>query len=146
MSRSGFDALDALAPDCAKGYLKTGEINTPHLPVRGGPDGGAYCAAGDISRFFDAFYGGKLLSAGFLEQVLGGERITGAGEVPSRGLLYLPQVAGYWRGHFGGDPGVSAAAFQDVDRRIEVVCLSNQASWAFRAFRVIREILASTDR
>jgi CubicO group peptidase (beta-lactamase class C family) len=143
MPRSGFDELDALPRDCARGYLKTGEINTDHLPARGGPDGGAYCSAGDISRFFDALHAGKLLSSTSLERMIGGDRVAGEGEIPSRGLIYLSNSTGYWRGHSGGDPGASAVAFQEVDRNIEVICLANEAAWAFRAFRVIREDLAS---
>ena len=145
MHRSGFDELDALPQDCAKGYLETGEVNTDHLPARGGPDGGAYCSTGDISLFFNALYAGKLLSAESLERMIGGGQVTGDGEVPSRGLIYLSTPAGYWRGHFGGDPGVSAAAFQEVNHNIEVICLANEASWAFRAFRLIREDLALID-
>lgn len=63
MSHSGFYRFDALPADTAKGYLDDGlATNAYRLPLRGGGDGGLYLSAPDLSRFWDAFAAGVILS------------------------------------------------------------------------------------
>lgn len=82
--RSGLFRFDALPADTAKGYLGDGlETNAYRLPLRGGGDGGLYLSAPDLSRVWDAFAAGKLLSpalaTAFVTPFADAERASGCG-------------------------------------------------------------------
>ena len=141
MSRSGFFHTADLPEDCALGYMEDGHANTRHIPARGGPDGGAYCTADDLSRFLDKLHAGGLLSPvcqALLYQI---PCETGSTERYACGQVHLHLDGITWVGHTGSDPGASAMVFRDLKNARNLICLANDASWAFKAFRLIRQVL-----
>jgi len=64
LEHTDFLRLDELPGTAATGYLfDVGDrTNTLHLPVLGNGDGGAFTTAGDLHRFWRAFYRGEIVS------------------------------------------------------------------------------------
>lgn len=92
MRRSGFFRSDDLPPETALGYLQNGRTNVFHLPVVGGGDGGVYLCAEDVSSFWAALFGGRLVTS---------ESVALLTEVVSDGH----PNGGYGRGVWLGDGG-----------------------------------------
>lgn len=69
LDRTGYLRLDELPGSAATGYLfdDGDRTNTLHLPVLGNGDGGAFTTAGDLHRFWHAFYGGEIVSPASVE-------------------------------------------------------------------------------
>ncbi len=66
MSDSGYFSTDCLPERTAFGYIEnkddgTWKTNFFAIPIVGGPDGGAYTTAADMTRFWSALRGNKLL-------------------------------------------------------------------------------------
>ncbi|HVN56181.1 MAG TPA: serine hydrolase domain-containing protein [Anaerolineaceae bacterium] len=73
MVDSGYYSLDALPERTAVGYIeeKGGfRSNIYSIPIVGGPDGGAFTTAADLTRFWDALLGARLLSPSTLAKML----------------------------------------------------------------------------
>lgn len=73
MSDSGYFRLDQLPERTAIGYID-GELswktNMYSLPIKGGPDGGAFTTVHDLGRFWDALLNDQLLSRQYTELLL----------------------------------------------------------------------------
>jgi CubicO group peptidase (beta-lactamase class C family) len=64
---------DALPARTATGYVEVdGEwrSNVLHLPVRGSGDGGIYSTAADVSRLWRAFFAGRIVSEGWVADMV----------------------------------------------------------------------------
>jgi CubicO group peptidase (beta-lactamase class C family) len=73
MHDTAFLRSDELPGRAALGYLVIdGESRTNvfHLPVRGSGDGGIYSTVADISSFWSAFFGGRIVSTDSLAELL----------------------------------------------------------------------------
>lgn len=75
MLDSGFFESDHLPARTALGYLADKgdgiwRTNVFLLPVRGGGDGGAYVTAPDMNKFWDALFGGQLMSSPLRDQMI----------------------------------------------------------------------------
>jgi CubicO group peptidase (beta-lactamase class C family) len=64
LTDTGFLRSDELPGTAALGYLADDHdrTNVLHLPVRGSGDGGIYSTVADLSRFWDALFGGRIVS------------------------------------------------------------------------------------
>lgn len=69
LERTDYLRLDELPGTAATGYLfdDGDRTNTLHLPVLGNGDGGAFTTAGDLHRFWRAFYAGRIVSRASVE-------------------------------------------------------------------------------
>ncbi len=71
LHQSGYFAMDHLPANTALGYLKNnqGELitNIYSIPVVGGPDGGIFVTAEDMSRLWKAVFSGQLLKKSTLD-------------------------------------------------------------------------------
>jgi D-alanyl-D-alanine carboxypeptidase len=78
----------------------------------------------DASRFYDALFGGELVSA---ESLAAMETTTTStvGEVLGLGLQAVELPCGSFIGHSGSTPGYKAAAFNDVEHDRQFVILVN---------------------
>jgi CubicO group peptidase (beta-lactamase class C family) len=81
MSRSGLFEADQFPAGTAYGYFhdKTRDVwrsNIFSLPIIGGGDGGAYVTAPDMATFWDALFGGQLLSPSMRDMMLKAHTIT----------------------------------------------------------------------
>ncbi len=141
MADSGYFAMDALPSHAAIGYVRTDDgwrDNKSAVPVVGQPDGGAFTTLRDMDRFWDALLGGRLLSQGFVEELLG-PAVDAASEGPGAGYGYgvwtqqLPDGA---RLHYamGSDPGVGFESGFTSDRRVRVTVVRNTDGPCYSVF------------
>lgn len=72
LERTDYLRLDELPGSAATGYLfdEGDRTNTLHLPVLGNGDGGAFTTAGDLHRFWRAFYAGDIVSPTSVEAMI----------------------------------------------------------------------------
>jgi len=135
MNRSGFFEVDRLPEQCAIGYLDDGRVNTPHTPARGGPDGGVFCTAADLSSFFQTVHTTDWLSPDSKRLMFEDYRLGAEGEhtAYAAGQFHMLYHGLHWAGHTGGDPGVSAMVFRELKQDINLICLCNHGEGAFRA-------------
>lgn len=69
---TAFLRSDALPGSAALGYVAANglQTNVLHLPVRGNGDGGIYTTAADISALWRAFFGGRIVSPGWVAEMV----------------------------------------------------------------------------
>lgn len=72
LEHTDYVRLDELPGSAATGYLfdEGDRTNTLHLPVLGNGDGGAFTTAGDLHRFWQAFYTGDIVSPTSVEAMI----------------------------------------------------------------------------
>ncbi|MGG3744864.1 serine hydrolase domain-containing protein, partial [Paenibacillus chibensis] len=73
MLDSGYFRMDQLPERTAIGYIdgdQTWKTNMYSLPIKGGPDGGAFTTVHDLARFWDALFHYQLLSQEYTEILL----------------------------------------------------------------------------
>ncbi len=73
MSDSGYYRMDQLPPDTAFGYIDEAEswrTNIYAVPIKGGPDGGAYTTVEDLHKFWNALFAHKLLNPDMTDVLL----------------------------------------------------------------------------
>jgi CubicO group peptidase (beta-lactamase class C family) len=129
---------DELPGRAALGYL-TGygsRTNVLHLPVRGSGDGGIYSTAADISSFWRAFFGGRV--------------------VPERWVAEMTRPhserygLGFWLDHSrdvvmleGSDAGVSFRSAHHPGRGVTYTVISNTSEGAWPVARLLAERLSA---
>lgn len=132
---TAFLRADELPGDAAIGYLRTDDSRTNvfHLPVRGSGDGGIYSTVGDLSAFWDALYGGRIVSR---EWVL--ELLHSRSDVTKRSGTRARYGLGFWLHAStdtvileGYDPGVSFRSVHDPRRELTHTVVSNTSEGAF---------------
>ena len=91
MPDTAFLRSDELPGRAAVGYLPVEGVdrtNVFHLPVRGNGDGGIYSTAADIARLWTAFFGGQIVAADWVA-----EMVRPRSRVPSESMRY---GLGFW--------------------------------------------------
>ncbi|HEY7198373.1 MAG TPA: serine hydrolase domain-containing protein [Gaiellaceae bacterium] len=143
MSSSGYFALDEVHPRVAVGYVPGDPIRTNvfSIPVVGGPDGGAFCTAGDLDRFLRAFAAGNLVSDEARETVLTPHARDTDGWGYGYGFWLSPEDDEPLYGHSGEDPGGSARAWHLPGRDANVIVLSNLSAAAHVVDRMVQETM-----
>jgi CubicO group peptidase (beta-lactamase class C family) len=143
MIQTAFLRSDELPGGTALGYLHADGLRTNifHLPVRGTGDGGIYSTLDDITAFWDAFVGGRLVSPDTVEFM-----VRTHSEVESEQHRY---GLGFWLGPGpdtvqieGADAGVSFRSVRDRSRGLTVTVMSNTTDGAWPIARALREALA----
>ena len=86
--------------------------------------GNLVSTASDASRFYDALFGGELVSADSLAEMETTTTST-VGEVLGLGLQVIDLPCGSFIGHSGSTPGYKAAAFNDLEHDRQFVILVN---------------------
>jgi len=146
ISDSGYFALDRLPERTALGYAidevsGTWRANVGMLPVVGGPDGGAFTTAADMSRFWVALLDERLLSPHSTRRMLAPHAPAPEEGVDSwygYGLWltkYGPDVASIYA--MGADPGVRFRSSVHPGRALRVTILGNSD----RPIRALHEAL-----
>lgn len=158
MDRSGFFAMDVVAPDVAEGADPVPGAddsgvawrrNIYSYPPIGSPDGGAHVTAGDLIRFHEALVDGTLVAPKARDQMLtpkakygplgAGEHWTGFGfefEVDGTG-----SVANYWKE--GKNAGASGILTHYPKQAVTVVVLSNMQEGAWEPIERIQSMFSS---
>ncbi|MET0911343.1 MAG: serine hydrolase domain-containing protein, partial [Ilumatobacteraceae bacterium] len=145
MSDTAYLRSDELPGRAAIGYLDDDGLrsNVLHLPVRGNGDGGVYSTAADVSAFWDAFFGGRIVSP---ETVV--EMIRPRSEAPDMELSY---GLGVWLDEstgrvmmLGGDAGVGFVSTHDRRRGSTATVLCNQTRGSWPASQRLNQRLAAS--
>lgn len=142
MENSGYFRLDQLPAETANGYIDEGDqwrTNQYAIPIKGGPDGGAFVTATDMSVFWERLMDGTLVSDEMIKTMLqrhvaGTNHDYGLGvwirRDEEKPLKYF--VTGY-------DPGVSFHSAYYPQSGASLSVLSNKSSGAFEAMELIEE-------
>jgi CubicO group peptidase (beta-lactamase class C family) len=121
---------DELPDRAAIGYLEREGLRTNvlHLPVRGSGDGGISSTAADVHALWDAFFDGRIVSKGWLEEMV---RPRSDGPAPWRYGL------GFWLRRDdvvameGSDAGVSFRSTRHRTKELTYSVLSNTSEGAW---------------
>ena len=136
---------DELPGRTALGYLEVdgARTNVFHLPVLGSGDGGMYSTALDIHSMWAAFFAGRIVASGWVDQMVRPRSVASSGS-EDNGL-------GFWlsrsRGSVileGSDPGVSFRSVCSERGGLTHTVLSNTTDGAWPVTRHLEELLGST--
>jgi len=130
---------DALPARTATGYVEVdGEwrSNVLHLPVRGSGDGGIYSTAADVSRLWRAFFAGRIVSEGWVADM-----VRPRSDAPAHSKRY---GLGFWLHASsdavileGCDAGVSFRSEHNPRARATFTVISNTADGAWPIARFL---------
>ncbi|MBN2114856.1 MAG: beta-lactamase family protein, partial [Acidimicrobiia bacterium] len=133
LDTAAYDIEDQV-PDLALGYT-TQDINgeetgvlRPHtdlMPGRGFAAGGGYSTAGDLLRFRQALFGGRLLSAESVDLLITGKVQVREGAMYAFGFFDRLEAGRRVVGHGGGAPGICSSLGIYPETAHTVVILSN---------------------
>ncbi len=147
MERSGYFSLDQPPANTAIGYIPRGggrlTSNAYAIPIRGGPDGGAFVTVGDMRRFWRGLLDHKLLDRGMLEKFLA-PRVQIDPNDPARSHSYGVWIrttpeSGVVHSTVGSDPGVSMLSKISAEHGWILTVLSNVQDGAWSVARQIGE-------
>lgn len=149
MFDSGYFEMDRLPERAALGYIEEPEgnwkTNIYSLPVKGGPDGGAYVTVEDRVRFWQALSDHQLLSKEITQTLLK-PRVVVVDEDNIHygycGYMELDddrEVVKYIQ--MGYDPGVNFREVYYPDTKTTIVVCSNESEGAYEILKEIEHIL-----
>ncbi len=144
MHSTAFLRLDELPASAAIGYLpqRGWSDNALHVPVRGGGDGGAYTTAGDLARFWDALFEGRIVPLSTLREMLRSQHDFAEGS-RRYGL-------GFWLGAKddrvmleGSDAGISFRSSFEPTTRLLYSVLSNTTRGAWPLVKELESLVGT---
>jgi CubicO group peptidase (beta-lactamase class C family) len=141
MPDTAFLRSDELPGRAAVGYLEldgSSRTNVFHLPVRGSGDGGIYSTAADMSSFWSAFFGGRIVSTDWVAEMVR-PRSDVTRESKRYGLGFWLQESGNVVLLEGYDAGVSFRTVHDPGTRITHTVISNTSTGAWPLARFLDE-------
>jgi CubicO group peptidase (beta-lactamase class C family) len=143
MHDTAFLRSDELPGRAAVGYLAIDgrdRANLFHLPVRGNGDGGIYSTAVDVSRFWTAFFAGRIVSADWVA-----EMVKPRSHVPSESMRY---GLGFWLHEtsdtvtlVGYDAGASFRTVHNPATHLTHTVISNTSTGTWPITRRLDDIL-----
>ena len=145
MPDTAFLRSDELPGTAATGYLSIDGVsraNVFHVPVRGTGDGGIYSTAADVSSFWRALFGGRLVSPELVA-----EMVRPRSDVPRQSMRY---GLGFWLHEStdvvmleGHDAGVSFRSVHDPARNLTHTVMSNTSEGAWSLTELLDERLST---
>lgn len=146
MTDSGFFEMNALPPHTAYGYLDDGRTNIYEMSMKGMPDGGAFVTAPDMSSFWDALYGHRVLGPDMTAMFLQPHVVADPGGDDERYYGYGMWVAagdGVASRYTisGADPGVAFLSTRFVSNSVELTIIGNTESDAWPLFAVLKQTI-----
>jgi CubicO group peptidase (beta-lactamase class C family) len=143
MDRSGFFEMNEVLPQMAIGYIPPGSeegsrwrTNHYSLPLKGIPDGGAYCTAEDLCRFMDAFLCGRIVSEETKQTMLM-PHVIGEGWRGGYGVEFLEVEGIPVMGKGGADPGFSARLWHLPNQGLTLAVTANLSGVSSLALDVL---------
>jgi CubicO group peptidase (beta-lactamase class C family) len=143
---TAFLRSDQLPGRTATGYLvRDGQwrSNILHLPVRGNGDGGIYTTAADMSRFWWAFFDGRIVGRDWVAEMTRPHSVVPA-EHARYGLGFWLHETGRQVSLVGGDAGVSFTSTHDPSTDVTWTVLGNTDAGAWPVARAVRAVLAGS--
>ncbi len=146
MTDSGFFEMNDLPEHTAYGYLDDGRTNIYEVPIKGMPDGGAFVTARDMSSFWDALFGHRLLGSEMTGVFLHPHVAVNPGTDDDRHSgygLWIAATDGAVSRYTssGADPGVAYVSTCFVTDNVELTILGNTESDAWPLFSVLKEFI-----
>ncbi|WP_440895098.1 serine hydrolase domain-containing protein [Amphibacillus sp. Q70] len=149
MKNSGYFEMDCLPERTALGYMEDSEgtwkTNLYSLPVKGGPDGGAYVTVEDRIKFWKALMNYQLLSKEMTHILLKPRVVVVAEDNIYYGYCgYMElgdnkQIVKYIQ--MGYDPGVNFREVYYPDTKTIIAVCSNEQDGAYELLKEIENIL-----
>ncbi len=142
LSDTAFLRSDEPTGRMALGYLESSGLRTNvlHLPVRGNGDGGIYTTAGDMHRFWQALFNGRIVSEEWVTRMT-----SPVSTVPYEHARY---GLGFWLAEngpavmlIGGDAGVSFTSAHDPTTQSTWTVISNTTNGAWPLIRHLQSAL-----
>lgn len=142
MTDTGFLRSDEPSGRMALGYLRAHGLRTNvlHLPVRGNGDGGIYTTVGDMHRFWDALFEGRIVPTEWVTEMTQ-SRVEAPDEDGRYGLGFWLAPTGSEVRLIGGDAGVSFRSAHDPNRGSTWTVVSNSTDGAWPIVRQLRKAL-----
>jgi len=144
MTDTEFLRSDEMPARTATGYLLIDGVprsNVFHLPVRGSGDGGLYSTAADLSAFWTALFGGRIVPARWAA-----EMVRPRSDVPEESMRY---GLGFWLHQsasavilIGSDAGVSFRSVHDPETGSTHTVISNSSGGAWPVTALLDDLLA----
>lgn len=145
MRDSGFFRSDELPARTATGYLAVDgawRSNILHLPVRGCGDGGLFTTVGDMSKFWQALFAGRIVSPDWVA-----EMVRPRSDPPDEGARY---GLGFWLDQssdrvmlVGEDTGASFYSSHLPETALTYTVISNTADGAWPIVKLLNQSLTS---
>jgi CubicO group peptidase (beta-lactamase class C family) len=139
MAHTDFPRSDEPAADAARGYLeRPARENVLHLPLRGVGDGGITTTTADIHALWQAFLGGRIVSAGWVR-----EMSRAHGQNPEDGERY---GIGFWMRPTGDavflegmDAGISFRSMHHLAAGVTHTVISNTSEGAWPMTKLLEQ-------
>lgn len=131
MDDSGYFSLDKLPEGCSYGYIEDEENNTWRtnlysIPVIGGPDGGAFVTALDMTKFWKSLFDNKILDKSITARILTPQVDCGDDWYYGLGVwIEKKEEKIHKYCIMGSDPGVSFRSSVYKNRNIQINILGN---------------------
>lgn len=129
MDDSGYFSLDKLPEECSYGYIEennTWRTNMYSIPVIGGPDGGAFVTALDMTKFWKSLFDNKILDKSITEKLLTSQVDCGEDWYYGLGVWIVKKEDKIYKYCImGSDPGVSFRSSVYKDKNIQINVLGN---------------------
>ncbi|TDL31782.1 class A beta-lactamase-related serine hydrolase [Jeotgalibacillus sp. S-D1] len=146
MDRSGYFSLDQLPENTATGYIDekdgTWRTNIYSIPKVGGADGGAFIAAEDMAKLWEALVSFKLISEETTKTLLHPHATAGDEKHYGYGIWLENKNQTVYKYHvMGYDPGVCFHSGYYPDTGIKIVVTSNKESGAYPLVKALEKEL-----
>jgi CubicO group peptidase (beta-lactamase class C family) len=144
MADTGFLRSDELPGDAALGYLTVdgARTNVLHLPVLGVGDGGAYTTLADVSAFWEALYGGRIVARDLVAEMVR-PRSDWPEESERYGLGFHLHESGDAVWLEGYDAGVSFLSLHRPSTDVTYTVVANWSEGAWPIMRLLGERLGT---
>jgi CubicO group peptidase (beta-lactamase class C family) len=142
LTGTAFLRSDELPGDAARGYLfEIGlRSNVFHLPVLGSGDGGLYTTLDDVDAFWDALFGGRIVSAETVAEMISPRSVDGTG-TRRYGLGFWLHASNDTVLLEGADAGVSFRAAHRPSTGTAFTVLSNWSDGAWPVARLLAPLI-----
>lgn len=146
MTDSGYFRLDQLPKGTACGYIKdesgNWRTNIYSLPIIGGPDGGAFTTAKDLSKLWEGIFDYKVLSKESTDEMLKPHIQVNGSFYYGYGIWMISEENDIFKYYvMGEDPGVSMMSSVYSKRNAQVTILGNTEFGTWDIAREIQDLI-----
>lgn len=146
MDNTGYFSMDNLPENCSYGYTTDNDGNLKKniysVPIVGGPDGGVFTNAEDMSKLWRGIFNFELLSEYMTNELLKPHVFCVNDCYYGYGLYIIKRETGIYKYFLmGGDPGVNFISASYPKEKIEVTVLCNRDTGANEVSEIIESII-----
>lgn len=146
MKNTGYFSMDNLPENCSYGYTSDSDGNLKKniysVPIVGGPDGGIFTNAEDMSKIWNGIFDFKLLSEEITKELLKPHVFCVNDCYYGYGLYIIKRDKGIYKySLMGGDPGANFISEIYPKEKVEVTVLCNRDTGANDVSEIIENII-----